>query len=71
MLGAVEHFTGHASQKLKRSFHIHFGSKYGGPSKLKDPIFDSAPFGGSSATDEFTDLILRAGNNRSWATPQG
>ena len=30
--------------------------------------FQNAPFGGDSATDEFTDLILRAGNNRSWAT---
>jgi hypothetical protein len=60
--------TGHASQKLKRSFHIHFSSKYGGPSRLKDPIFEDAPIGGDSATDEFTDLILRAGNNRSWAT---
>jgi Ca2+-binding RTX toxin-like protein len=34
---------------------------------LNASLFDSAPFGGSSATDEFTDLILRAGNHRSWA----
>ena len=57
----------HSDPSLKRSFHIHFGTKYGGPSKLTDPVFDSAPFGGSSATDEFTDLILRAGNHSSWA----
>ncbi len=58
--------SAHGDQGLKRSFHIHFSEKYG-PSKLKAPIFDSAPFGGDSATDEFTDLILRAGNHHSWA----
>ena len=67
-VGVNAGISGHSKQKLKRSFHIHFGAKYGGPSKLNAPIFDSAPFGGSSATHEFTDLILRAGNNRSWAT---
>src|SRR5439155_17040686 len=68
-IGVNAGISEHGDQGVKRSFHIHFSGKYG-PSKLKDPIFDSAPFrggGGSSATDEFTDLILRAGNNSSWA----
>jgi Ca2+-binding RTX toxin-like protein len=66
-LGVGAAITAHSKEKLKRSFHIHFSSKFG-PSKLNAPIFDNAPFGGSSATSEFDDLILRAGNNRSWAT---
>ncbi|MDB5326171.1 MAG: hypothetical protein JWM57_1740, partial [Phycisphaerales bacterium] len=65
-IGVTAAITAHAKPKLKRSFHIHFNSKYG-PSKLRAPIFDSAPFGGGGATNEFDDLILRAGNNRSWA----
>ena len=62
-IGVDAAITSHADQSLKRSFHLHFKSP-----KLNDTIFDSAPFGGDSATNEFTDLILRAGNNRSWAT---
>jgi hypothetical protein len=58
--------SAHGDQGVKRSFHIHFSGKYG-PSKLKASLFDSAPFGAMSATDEFTDLILRAGNHSSWA----
>jgi Ca2+-binding RTX toxin-like protein len=64
-IGIGAGISGHGDQGLKRSFHIHFSGKFG-PAKLKAPIFDSAPFGGDSATDEFTDLILRAGNHRSW-----
>ena len=60
--------SGHSKQKLKRSFHIHFKAKYGGPAKLKAAIFATAPFGADSAATEFDDLILRGGNNRSWAT---
>jgi Ca2+-binding RTX toxin-like protein len=67
-VGVNAGIAGHADPSLKRSFHIHFGTRYGGPSKLKAPIFANAPFGGDSATDEFDDLILRGGNNRSWAT---
>ncbi len=65
-IGVNAGIEGHADQELKRSFHIHFSTKDGGPGKLKDSIFDSASFGGDGATDEFTDLILRAGNHSSW-----
>ena len=64
-VGVGAAITSHAKQKLKRSFHVHFNSKYG-PAKLNASIFHSALLGGG-ATSEFTDLILRAGNNRSWA----
>jgi hypothetical protein len=69
-VGVGAGISAHGDQGLKRSFHIHFSRKYGGPSKLKARIFESAPLrggGGSSATHEFDDLILRAGNHRSWA----
>ncbi len=65
-IGVGAGISAHSDPQVKRSFHIHFSKKFG-PSKLKAPIFDSAPFGGDSATDEFDDLILRAGNHRSWA----
>jgi Ca2+-binding RTX toxin-like protein len=64
-IGIAAGISEHSDPSLKRAFHLHFSGKFGG--KLKDPIFDSAPFGGDSATGEFTDLILRAGNHRSWA----
>ena len=64
-IGVGAGISGHGDQSLKRSFHIHFGNKYG-PSRLNASLFDSAPFGDDSATDEFTDLILRAGNHRTW-----
>ncbi|HEX3357532.1 MAG TPA: CotH kinase family protein, partial [Tepidisphaeraceae bacterium] len=59
--------SGHSKQRLKRSFDVHFRSEYGA-SKLDDGIFQDAPLGGSTATSEIDQLILRAGNNRSWAT---
>src|SRR6185437_6626488 len=65
-VGVGAGISAHGDQGLKRSFHIHFSGKYGA-SKLKDPIFDAAAFGSDNATDEFTDLILRAGNHSSWA----
>jgi Ca2+-binding RTX toxin-like protein len=65
-IGVGAGISAHSDQQVKRSFHVHFSKKYG-PPKLKAPIFDGAPLGGDSATDEFDDLILRAGNHRSWA----
>jgi Ca2+-binding RTX toxin-like protein len=64
-IGVGAGISGHGDQALKRSFHIHFSDKYG-PSKLNASLFDGAPFGGETATSEFTDLILRAGNHRTW-----
>lgn len=58
--------TSHSKQKLKRSFHIHFDGK-NGTSKLNALIFEKS-LGGNTAASVFTDLILRGGNNRSWAT---
>ncbi|MGN6507714.1 MAG: CotH kinase family protein, partial [Tepidisphaeraceae bacterium] len=66
-VGVGAAITGHSKQKLKRSFHIHFTRAFG-PAKLMAPIFAGAPFGAESAAREFDGLILRAGNNRSWAT---
>ncbi len=67
-VGLMAGISGHSKEKLKRSFHIHFGKKYGGPSRLKAKIFDGQSFESGSVAAEFSNLILRAGNNRSWAT---
>lgn len=58
--------SGHSKSEVKRSLTLKFKSGFG-PSKLQSKIFQDAILGGDSATDTFDSIILRAGNNRSWA----
>ena len=50
----------------KQSFGLRFRSRYGGSSKLRYPVFESAPLHASSAAGEFDKLILRSGHNKNW-----
>jgi hypothetical protein len=56
----------HSHKRLKRSMRVNFRTEYG-YSKLDSDLLQRAPVNGGSATDKFDRLILRAGNNRSWA----
>ncbi|MEO6000467.1 MAG: chitobiase/beta-hexosaminidase C-terminal domain-containing protein, partial [Chitinophagaceae bacterium] len=58
----------HSTLRLKRSMKLVINNTYF-PSSLKSNIFKNAPLNGSNATDVFkkTKIVLRAGNNRSWA----
>jgi hypothetical protein len=56
----------HSSNRLKRSLRLEFSSAFG-PSKLTSGILQTAPVGAGQVTGKFDNLILRAGNNRSWA----
>jgi hypothetical protein len=58
--------AGHSQQRLKRSLRLTFQSDYGGSNWISD-IFQNAPLNGESATNEFDNIVLRGGNNRSWA----
>ena len=57
---------GHSHTRLKRSLRLNFRSIYGDP-KLKSNLMEKAPLNGDTAVDDFDRLVLRAGNNRSWA----
>lgn len=56
----------HSHNRLKRSLHLGFSSAFG-PSKLTSTIMQDAPLNGNSAANKFDSIILRGGNNRSWA----
>ena len=56
----------HSHKRLKRSMRLHFSSQYGA-SKFESNIFRDALLSGNTATGELDHIILRAGNNRSWA----
>ena len=49
----------------KQSFGLRFRSRYGA-SKLRYPVFESAPLNRASAVETFDKLILRAGHNKGW-----
>ena len=58
----------HSWDRLKRSLRLNFRKDYG-KSVWQTGLLQGGPLVGSSATDKHRTLILRAGNNRSWARP--
>jgi len=56
----------HSHDRLKRSLRLNFRAVYGN-SKFKADIFERAPLNGDSASNSINKIILRGGNNRSWA----
>lgn len=56
----------HSHKRLKRSMRLNFRSIYG-DSNFDTDLFETAPLNGALAEDKVDRLILRAGNNRSWA----
>ena len=56
----------HSHDRLKRSLRLNFRREYGDSSFATD-LFQTAPLNGQTAVDEVDRIILRAGNNRSWA----
>jgi hypothetical protein len=56
----------HSHERLKQSIGLTFNSTFG-ESKFKADILQNGPLNGDSAVDQFDHLVLRAGNNRSWA----
>mgnify|MGYP002631592405 CR=1 FL=1 len=61
--GAVQ---GHSHDRLKRSLRLKFRAEFG-DSKFKTDLLQDGSVPGDSASRSFDRLILRAGNNRSWA----
>jgi hypothetical protein len=57
---------GHSHDRMKRSMRLHFRGIYGA-SSLVSKLIQDAPLNGDSATDEFNQIVLRGGNQRSWA----
>jgi hypothetical protein len=56
----------HSHDRLKRSLRLNFRAVYGN-SKFKADIFERAPLNGDSAGNSINKIVLRGGNNRSWA----
>ena len=56
----------HATVAAKRSFKLKFQSEFG-PGKLVTPFFRGSPLNGDSATTVIDRIVLRAGNERSFA----
>ena len=56
----------HTTVAVKRSFKLKFKSGFG-PGKLANPFFRGAPLNGDSATTIIDRIVLRAGNERSFA----
>ncbi len=56
----------HSHNRMKRSLQLNFRAKYGA-ARLKSSLLRDAPLHGDEAADYFDKLILRGGNNRSWA----
>ncbi len=56
----------HSHDRLKRSLRLNFRAAYG-DSKFKSDLFERAPLNGDSARKSINKIILRGGNNRSWA----
>ena len=61
--GAAE---GQSHDRMKRSLRLSFKPEYG-PSRWKTDLLRNGPLGNNGASDELDGLVLRAGNNRSWA----
>ena len=55
----------HSHDRLKRSLRLNFRGEYG-DSQLTTDLFDQ-PWTGNSAVDSVNRIVLRGGNNRSWA----
>ena len=56
----------HSHDRLKRSLRLNFRELYG-DSRLRTDLFEQNPVAGNSVADEFNSIVLRGGNNRSWA----
>ncbi len=56
----------HSHNRLKRSLRLNFRAIYG-DAHFSTDLFRNAPVSGGSAADELDVIVLRAGNNRSWA----
>lgn len=56
----------HSHNRMKRSLRLNFRASYG-DAQLESDIFRDAPLNGDTAADTFNKIILRGGNNRSWA----
>lgn len=56
----------HSHDRVKNSLRLSFKSEYEDP-KWSTDLLQRAPLNGASATDRFDRMILRGGNNRSWA----
>ena len=57
---------GHSHLRLKRSLRLSFRSEYGS-SSWSTPLFENAPLNGDGAKEDQKRIVLRGGNNRSWA----
>lgn len=57
---------GHSHDRLKRSLRLSFKSEYGSAT-WNTNIFRDAPLNGSTADKDQKRIVLRGGNNRSWA----
>ena len=66
----VELFGGTSLAQPKNSMRISFKRVYGS-AKLRFDLFGSCPFGGSDATDEFDQILLRSGSHDAmyWIQP--
>jgi len=53
----------------KQSFTLMFQPLFGGPGRLRYPLFETAPLNRESDAAEYNRLILRAGHNKSWPGP--
>ncbi len=56
----------HSHLRLKRSLRLNFRASYG-DAKWETDLLSRAPLGGTSALEEYDVVVLRGGNNRSWA----
>ncbi|MGI9244683.1 MAG: chitobiase/beta-hexosaminidase C-terminal domain-containing protein, partial [Verrucomicrobiales bacterium] len=55
----------HSWVTTKRAFRLYFKRQYGS-GKLRYPVFESAPWNGESAVEEFDKLMLRHHSNDGW-----
>ncbi|MBN2133553.1 MAG: CotH kinase family protein, partial [Sedimentisphaerales bacterium] len=56
----------HSHNRMKRSLRLNFRAEFG-DARLESSFLRDGPLNGDSAADSFDKLILRGGNNRSWA----
>ena len=56
----------HSHDRLKRSLRLNFRGIYG-DSTFQTNLFETAPLNGGTATNQVKRIVLRGGNNRSWA----
>ena len=56
----------HSHNRLKRSLQLCFRSEYGA-AEFRSSIFQDGPLHGAGADDTLDRIVLRGGNNRSWA----